>query len=170
MHRNSEGYADPTAGAAFAAISRKERREMSETKKAKEYMNQAYRIDHRINAKIEQVSSLHSLATKATSTLSDMPGSGTRNVTRMEDIIIKIITLENEINADIDTLVDLKRDIMSYIKRVSNPEYQTLLELRYLCFKTWEQVAVDMNYSMQHLFRLHDKALKEITGFLADES
>lgn len=170
MYRNSEGYADPNAGAAFAAISRKERREMSETKKAKEYMNQAYRIDHRINAKIEQVSSLHSLATKATSTLSDMPGSGTRNVTRMEDIIIKIITLENEINADIDTLVDLKRDIMSYIKRVSNPEYQTLLELRYLCFKTWEQVAVDMNYSMQHLFRLHDKALKEITGFLADES
>ena len=170
MYRNSEGYADPTAGAAFAAISRKERREMSETKKAKEYMNQAYRIDHRINAKIEQVSSLHSLATKATSTLSDMPGSGTRNVTRMEDIIIKIITLENEINADIDTLVDLKRDIMSYIKRVSNPEYQTLLELRYLCFKTWEQVAVEMNYSMQHIFRLHDKALKEIAGFLADES
>lgn len=54
MYRNSEGYADPTAGAAFAAISRKERREMSETKKAKEYMNQAYRIVHRINAKIEQ--------------------------------------------------------------------------------------------------------------------
>ena len=84
MYRNSEGYADPTAGAAMAAIIRKERKEMSDNKKTKEYMNQAYRIDQRINAKIEQVSSLHSLATKATSTLSDMPGSGTRNVTRME--------------------------------------------------------------------------------------
>lgn len=170
MYRNSEGYADPTAGTALATITRKERNEMSKSKQAKEYMNQAYRIDQRINAKIEQVSSLHALATKATSTLSDMPGSGTRNVSRMEDIIIKIITLENEINADIDMLVDLKQNIMRLIKRVPNPEYQTLLELRYLCFKTWEQVAVDMNYSIQHLFRLHDKAIKEIGAFLTDES
>ena len=33
---------------------------------SKEYLSQAYRIDQRINSKIEQVSSLHDLATKAT--------------------------------------------------------------------------------------------------------
>ena len=54
---------------------------------AKDYLSQAYRIDQRINSKIEQVSSLHDLATKATSTLSDIPPSGTRNFHRMEDII-----------------------------------------------------------------------------------
>ncbi len=31
---------------------------------AKEYLNQAYRLDQRINAKLEQVSSLNQLATK----------------------------------------------------------------------------------------------------------
>ena len=130
---------------------------------AKEYLGQAYRLDQRINSKLEQVMSLRTLATKATSTLSDTPPSGTRNVHRMEDIIVKIIEMENEINHDIDNLVDLKREMVSVIKAVTDPEYQTILELRYLCFKSWEQIAVDMNYSIQHIYRLRDRALNEIT-------
>ena len=130
---------------------------------AKEYLGQAFRLDQRINSKLEQVMSLRDLATKATSTLSDIAPSGTRNVHQMEDIIVKIVDLENEINRDIDALVDLKREMVSVIKSVANPEYQTILELRYLCFRTWEQIAVDMNYSIQHIYRLRDKALKEIT-------
>jgi DNA-directed RNA polymerase specialized sigma subunit len=129
---------------------------------SKEYLSQAYRIDQRINSKLEQIVSLRALATKATSTLSDTPPSGTRNVHSMEDIIAKIVDLENEINRDIDILVDLKREFVSVIREIDNTEYQTLLELRYLCFKTWEQIAVDMGYSLQHIFRIHDKALKEI--------
>lgn len=130
----------------------------------KEYLAQAYRIDQRINSKLEQIVSLRELATKATSTLSDTPPSGTRNVHSMEGIIVKMVELENEINADIDVLIDLKKEIMSCIKSINNPEQQTLLELRYLCFKTWEQIAVDMGYSLQHIFRIHDKALKEINA------
>ena len=130
--------------------------------KAKEYLSQAYRLDQRIDAKIEQVMSLRNLAAKATSTLSDVAPSGTRNVHRMEDIIIKIIDFENEINADIDRLVDLKREITGVIKAVPNLEYQTLLELRYLSFKSWEQIAIEMNYSIQHIYRMREKAFKEI--------
>lgn len=128
----------------------------------KEYLSQAYRIDQRINSKLEQIVSLRELATKATSTLSDTPPSGSRNVHSMEGIIVKMVALENEINADIDALIDLKKEFIFIIKGVENPEYQTLLELRYLCFKTWEQIAVEMGYSLQHIFRIHDKALKNI--------
>ena len=75
---------------------------------------------------------------------------------------MKIVDLENEINHDIDNLVDLKREMVSVIKEVTDPELQTLLELRYLCFKSWEQIAVEMEYNIQHIFRLHDKSIKEI--------
>lgn len=105
-------------------------------KEARFYLEQAYRIDQRINCKIEQVSSLHSLVTKANSTLTDMPGSPNRNIHRMEDIIVKIVDLENEINQDIDMLVDLKSEIMQAIKKVDDLELQTLLEQRYLNFRT----------------------------------
>ena len=129
---------------------------------AKEYLGQAYRLDQRINSKLEQVLSLRELTTKATATMSDMPGGGSCNVYKMQDIIAKIVDLENEINADIDQLVDLKREMVATIKAVSDPECQTLLELRFLCFKTWEQIAVDMGYNVRHLYRVHEEALEKV--------
>lgn len=47
---------------------------------AKEYLGQALNIDRSINSKLEQVASLHELATKATTLMSDMPGSPNRNI------------------------------------------------------------------------------------------
>ena len=130
---------------------------------AKEYLGQAYRLDQRINSKLEQVMSLRELTTTATATMSDMPGGGSHNVYKMQDIIGKIVDLENEINADIDKLVDLKREMVAIIKAVKNPEFQTLLELRYLCFKTWEQIAVEMGYSTRNIYKLHDSAIAAIS-------
>lgn len=133
---------------------------------AKEYLGQAYRIDQRINSKLEQVGSLRALATKATSTVSDTPPGGSRNVHSMEDIIVKIIDLENEINDEIDALVDLKREIMGVIRAIENLEYQTLLELRYLCFYSWEKIAVEMDYDLRYMHKLHRKALEQCTAFI----
>ena len=114
----------------------------------KEYLNQAYRLDQRIDAKIAQISSLNDLATKCTATLSDMPRNPNRGSTTMADAVDKIVDLQREINRDIDRLVDL-----------DNPEYQTILEKRYLCFMAWEQIAVDLGYDLRYLHKLHHRAL-----------
>ena len=89
-----------------------------------------------------------------------MYSSGNGNKQKMEGVIVKIIDLENEIDEEIDRLVDLKQEIVSMIKQVKNPEYQTLLELRYLCFRTWEQIAVEMSYELRYLHKLHRRALE----------
>ena len=99
-----------------------------------------------------------------------MPGSATRNVHRMEDVILKIIELEEEIHGDMNNLIDLKQCIMQTIKKLKGVDFQTVLEFRYLCMKQWEQIAVNMGYSLQHIFRLHDKALKDVWEILKDES
>jgi DNA-directed RNA polymerase specialized sigma subunit len=125
---------------------------------AKEYLGQAYRLDQRINSKLEQVASLSDLATKAASTLTGMPRNSNHDSSAMADAVTKIIDLQVEINSDIDYLLDLKREIIGVIKAVENPEYQTLLELRYLCFKSWEQIAVEMGYNVRHVYRLHEAA------------
>jgi hypothetical protein len=137
---------------------------------AKEYLSQAYKIDDDINSKLEQVASLRELATKATATISDMPGSPNRNIHKMEDAIVKLTDLESELNADIHALASLKVDITHMIKRVENRQERNVLEKRYLCYETWEQISVDMDYSIQHTFRIHDQGLKEIEKFLEDES
>ena len=129
---------------------------------AKEYLSQAYRLDQRINSKLEQLTSLNALATKCTSVISDMPRNPNRNESTVANAIAKIIDLQTEINKDIDRLVDLKRDMVNCIKAVDNTEHQTLLELRYLCFKTWEQIAVDMGYRVRNVYILHKEALEII--------
>ena len=129
---------------------------------AKDYLLQARFLDDRINSKTQQIASLNELAAKCTTTFSDMPRNPNRGHSRVEDCVIKIIDLEDSLKKDIERLVDLKKEIIGVIKAVTNVEYQSLLEKRYLCFITWEQIAVDMNYSMQHIHRMHSAALKEI--------
>lgn len=128
----------------------------------KEYLSQAHHIDCRINAKISQVSSLHDLATKASVTLTDMPGSPTKNTHQMENVIVKILDLEEQINADIDRLVDLKAEISRVINAVDDMDLRTLLELRYLSFKTWEAIAYEMGYDLRWVYKLHKRALDAV--------
>ena len=137
---------------------------------AKEYLQQARFLDARINSKIQQISSLNELATRCTSTISDMPRNPNQGGSRMADAICKIVDLQDELNRDINELVDLKRGIMDVIKAIPNTEYQTILEKRYLCFITWEQIAVDLSYSIQHTYRMHDAALSEVERILQHES
>ena len=129
----------------------------------KEYLLQARYLDERIHSKLQQIESLNDLATSCSAVIGDMPRNPNHGGSKMADAVIKIVSLQEEINQDINVLVELKHEIMGVIKAVPNVEYQTLLEKRYLCFITWEQIAVDMNYSMQHIHRMHSAALKEIT-------
>ena len=129
---------------------------------AKEYLGQAYRLNEQINCKIEQLSCLNDLATKATSTLTGMPHNPNKGGSSLENTITKIIDLQEEINADIDRLVDLKAEMMARIKSVEDVDQRFILEKRYLCWASWAEIAVEMNISMRWLYRQHDQALEEI--------
>ena len=129
----------------------------------KEYLNQAYWLDRRIDSKLEQLSALKEMATKTTSIMNGDVVSHSRNLHSLQDVISKIIDMQAEINNDIDHLVNLKQEIMQVIKGVQNPEHQILLEQRYLCFKSWESVAEELGYNIRHVYRLHDEAVEQIT-------
>ena len=129
---------------------------------SKEYLSQAYLLDKRIKSKTEQLKCLRDLATRTNMPLSDMPKNPNRGNSKMEDAVLKIVALEDEISEDILNLVTLKQEIMHSIKKVENGEYQMLLELRYLCFKTWEEISVEMGYEIRHIYRLHKRALNEV--------
>ena len=117
----------------------------------KNYLMRAYRIDQRIENKMNQIEKLHDLATKATVTYSDMPKNPNRGGSRMEDAILSIIELE-----------EIKRQIMTSVKSVTDPELQLLLELRYLNYISWEKIALEMNFSIDNIFKLHKKALDAV--------
>ena len=129
---------------------------------AKEYLNQAYRLDQRIRSKQEQIAALNDLATDCSATLTGMPRNPNRGDSRMADAVAKIIDLQNEVAVDMEHLVELKAEIISTIKAVDCIEYQLILEKRYISGKSWPEIAVDLGYKMRHLYKLHDDALEKI--------
>lgn len=133
---------------------------------AKEYLSQAHHLDQRIDAKIAQVASLNELATKCTATLTGMPRNPNRGGSTMADAVCKIIDLQNEIAADMDRLVQIKKDIVDVIAKVDDVKFRILLEKRYLCGETWEEITMSLYHNRRWVFRLHDKALDAVQEIL----
>lgn len=126
----------------------------------KQYLNSYCELNDSINQKLDELAHLRALATKVTTTLSDMPkGSSTAS---KEDTYIKLIMLDNEINADIDKYVDMRKEVEICINSVSDLTLRAILYYRYICGKKWEQIAIDMNYNYRWVLRLHGKALSKI--------
>lgn len=134
---------------------------------AKEYLSQAFQLDQRINSKLEQVSMLRELTLKTTSVLQDDKVQSTKQQSPMENALINLMSLEEEINEDIDQLIDLKRELTTFVAEMDNPSHRLLLEFRYLGGSNWEEVAAIMGYDVRWVYRLHRKALKEADELLA---
>lgn len=134
---------------------------------AKEYLSQTRYLDDSINTKIELLDGLNALATKCTSVLSDMPRGGNGSTSRLEETVVKIISLQEVINAEIDAFVDTKAEIRKVIMQVEDKTERLLLEKRYLCCMAWEDIESQLFISKPTSLRLHRSALDSVEKILA---
>lgn len=135
---------------------------------AQEYLSRAYRMEQQVESKLQQIEALRSMAESLTSCIGTEPVAHTRNVTSMQDTVNKIIEEEQELNAQIDRLVEIKKEIADTIARVTNVTYRLILEKRHLCFQMWEQIAYDLNYSIRSVQTKYGEALKVVEKLLGE--
>lgn len=135
---------------------------------AKQYLRQAYRLNDLINSDLAELEQLRILSRSVSSpNLSGMPGSGQRKQEApFVNPILKIIDLENYINAEIDRFVDLKKEIRTVIFQVPDNSQKLCLKLRYIQFLKWEAVATEMNLSLKQVHRIHNDALQAVQKVL----
>jgi DNA-directed RNA polymerase specialized sigma subunit len=129
---------------------------------SKEFLNRGFYIDRRINSRLDQIERLKELSMKTSVTLSDMPGDPNHDKSKMEETIVKIVSLEEEINEDIKRLVEIKHEVIQAVNTVEDSHENLVLTRRYLNFWTWEDIAADMNCTVRHVHRLHSKALDDV--------
>lgn len=108
------------------------------------------------------MNSLRTLASKVTTTFGEERVKSTKKQSPMEEIIVKLVDLENEVNEDIEELIKLKAEIIETISQVDDPIHQLVLQMRYTEGKTWEDVAFNLGYNKRTIFKIHGKALKKI--------
>ena len=126
---------------------------------AKEYLSQAWYLDKRIKTKERQLDWLRSHAVYVSPKLNEISKAPSVRRSPVEEAVVRITELEDEINTGIARLMRLKTEIADVIRSVNSMECETLLEMRYLAFLGWDQVAAQLNYSQDYIYHLHRKAL-----------
>ena len=130
--------------------------------KAINYLKQIKIMDAKINADIDELASLEALATRTTSVLGGDRVQSSGSQQKMADSVAKIVDLREQINTEIDRFIDYKQEARELISDCE-AECITLISKRYFQFKTWESIAVDMNFTYQWVSGgLHQKALAQV--------
>ena len=144
---------------------------MSEKKiNAKAYLRQIEKCDKGINNKLQELARVKELATKVTTTLKPDAAFGGGNQDKIGNAIAKIIDLQNEINADIDEYVDLKKEASRVIEQVENADQLDVLYKRYILFEGWELIAEETGFTLRNVYYIHGRALQAVAEILRRES
>lgn len=128
---------------------------------AKEYLQQAYKMDKRIRILQGKVDKLHSALEYHSPSLEGSGGGGSAD--RMPDTISKIMEYEQHVQQLQADYVKKYIEIDKAIHSVENANQREVLERRYLLYQKWEQIADEMHYSLDNVYKLHGKALQKIT-------
>lgn len=130
---------------------------------ARKFLGQAYYIDRGIAMKRKRLEAMNASSPVPGVRYTDEPmahGSGAGSVT--ENLAVRRMTLEDEIRADIKHLEGVLRMIESSIRAIESVECRTVLEMRYLCFMDWKEIASAMDLSMRSVFYIHGRALRQV--------
>lgn len=128
-------------------------------------MNRARRIDREISQLLELQQHTRDRLTNITQTLTADVVSGSPDPHKFD----KLAELESDINTKIDELVEVKRDIFHLIQQLPTRSHRLVLMSYYLDMRTWEQTAVNMNYSWRQTMRIHGQALIEVEKILQQQ-
>lgn len=125
---------------------------------AKQYLNRVRRIDKEISALLRLVQTTR----ESLESITQNYNSDGAQVTKDPHKFDRLIELESLVDAKIDEQLDLKAEILKTIMRLDDRRQRLCLMEYYIEMKTFEQVAVDMNYSWRQIMNIHGHALKEV--------
>lgn len=127
----------------------------------KEYLQQIGRYDRLINNKLVELAQYRSMACSVSAVKNDERVQSSPGYDTMDKIVSKIEQMENEIDMLVDRYIDNKRIIISQIDSMSDEMTYQILFSRYVEQKTFEKMAIEMNYCYKQIIRRHGKALQE---------
>lgn len=127
----------------------------------KEYLQQIGRYDRLINNKLVELAQYRSMACSVSAVRNDERVQSSPSHDTMDKIVSKIEQMEKEIDMLVDRYIDNKRIIISQIDSMSDEMTYQILFSRYVEQKTFEKMAIEMNYCYKQIIRRHGKALQE---------
>lgn len=127
---------------------------------AKKYLSENRRLKDIYNSKIEQLRELKEMRDCIGSPMNGSEKVQSSNISnKTHELVCKIVSLEEDIKSYMEQIINKHEDITNKINGLDNYEHVYLLNLRYLNFMTWEEIACKMGYTFQWVHHLHKEAL-----------
>lgn len=125
---------------------------------AKQYMNRVRRVDKEIKALDNLLQKTRDDMEKTTQKYDSDGSQSTKDPHKFD----RLMELESLIDQKISDQLALKAETLETIGRLKDRRQRIVLTEYYLNMKTWEQVAVEINYSWRNVMNIHGHALQEI--------
>lgn len=97
--------------------------------KAKEYLLQIQKLDRMIENKLEEVEHWKTVASSTTMSYEGERVQSSGSKEKMADTVCRYLTMESEINAVIDELIDTRQEIIKTIELLNTDEYDLLYKM-----------------------------------------
>lgn len=130
---------------------------------AKEWLNQAYRMQEQISCIKKEMNMLQEMAEYITPIYENREDGKSSNISdRTATIAIEIADKQREYEQELQEYIEAIDRVKTIISQVCCEDERLLLRKRYLDFERWEQIALELNYSLSYIFEIHRSAIKKV--------
>lgn len=114
---------------------------MRKPKEAQLYLAQVEKIDSIIKNKLIEQRQWKDIALGITANMGGERVQSSGSKSKMADAVEKCVDIESEIDRLVDMLIDTKKEVIKTIESLDSPIEYNLLHMRYIQFKTLQEIA-----------------------------
>ena len=104
------------------------------------------------------------MAMRATGRTDAIRVSGTPERSKVETYILELWDVHNELQREISSLMEKSRAAEKLIETLQDDRHRTVLQLRYLCGMTWDDIAERLHFTLRWVHKLHKEAIEKLNA------
>ena len=135
------------------------------TEEVKHYLRQARKLDVRLQREKRNLEKLRSAVEYRSPVFDSVGGGGTND--KIGQAVANIIERVKRVDELAVLYSEKYTEIEQAIRSVDDDALEEVLELRYLQYMKWEEIAQRMNYTERRVLQLHGKALQKISLYFS---
>ena len=133
---------------------------------AKEWLRRIEKTDLRIRNKLIEQQQWRDIALGITANMDGERVQSSGGKSKMADAVERCVDTEAEIDSLIDELVDTKKKVIETIERLDSATEYNVLHMRYIQFKSLQEIADHYGRDYGWVTTTHGRALKNVQTML----
>ena len=136
---------------------------MKITAPVQHYLRSAWYYQKKADFLNEKIMVLRAKATKMTTSYQDIPTFG-GFADHRQQVIADMVDLEREYKKTHQQCRNKVQEISFFINQLDSFQERIVMQMRYLYFENWQDIALRLNYEERQIYRIHGQGLMHLIG------